>query len=146
MDAGRKKLIWLASYPKSGNTWLRAFLANYLIRRPPGTPLPLAQLNRVTRGDADAPSVNRILGRDHRQATASEVYAARHRVLENYAAMPTPTLLKTHLPNGLMFGNPVIPPELTRCAIYVVRNPLDLVISYADHMGMDLETAAAVSS
>ena len=24
------KIIWLASYPKSGNTWLRAFLHNFL--------------------------------------------------------------------------------------------------------------------
>ena len=23
-------IIWLASYPKSGNTWLRAFIASYL--------------------------------------------------------------------------------------------------------------------
>ena len=23
-------IIWLASYPKSGNTWLRSFLTNYL--------------------------------------------------------------------------------------------------------------------
>ena len=23
-------IIWLASYPKSGNTWLRAFLSTYL--------------------------------------------------------------------------------------------------------------------
>jgi hypothetical protein len=23
-------IIWLASYPKSGNTWLRSFLSNYL--------------------------------------------------------------------------------------------------------------------
>jgi aryl sulfotransferase len=23
-------IIWLASYPKSGNTWLRVFLTNYL--------------------------------------------------------------------------------------------------------------------
>ena len=23
-------IIWLASYPKSGNTWLRSFLVNYL--------------------------------------------------------------------------------------------------------------------
>ena len=23
-------IFWLASYPKSGNTWLRAFLTNYL--------------------------------------------------------------------------------------------------------------------
>lgn len=24
------RLVWLASYPKSGNTWFRAFLANLL--------------------------------------------------------------------------------------------------------------------
>lgn len=24
------KIIWLASYPKSGNTWMRALLTNYL--------------------------------------------------------------------------------------------------------------------
>jgi len=28
------KIIWLASYPKSGNTWLRVFLHN-LLRNPP---------------------------------------------------------------------------------------------------------------
>ena len=27
-------LIWLASYPKSGNTWLRSFLCNLLIDAP----------------------------------------------------------------------------------------------------------------
>ena len=26
-------IIWLASYPKSGNTWLRSFLTNYLNKR-----------------------------------------------------------------------------------------------------------------
>ena len=26
-------IIWIASYPKSGNTWLRAFLTNYLNKR-----------------------------------------------------------------------------------------------------------------
>ena len=26
----RKNLVWLASYPKSGSTWVRFFLANYL--------------------------------------------------------------------------------------------------------------------
>ena len=25
-----KKIIWISSYPKSGNTWLRAFLSAYL--------------------------------------------------------------------------------------------------------------------
>src|SRR5258706_1512744 len=27
---GQKKIIWLASYPKSGNTWFRAFLTALL--------------------------------------------------------------------------------------------------------------------
>ena len=25
-----RRIVWLASYPKSGNTWTRIFLANYL--------------------------------------------------------------------------------------------------------------------
>ncbi len=25
------KIYWLASYPKSGNTWVRIFLTNYLL-------------------------------------------------------------------------------------------------------------------
>ena len=24
------KIVWLASYPKSGNTWVRAYLHNYI--------------------------------------------------------------------------------------------------------------------
>jgi len=35
-------IIWLASYPKSGNTWLRAFLANLIADRP--TPLAPSEL------------------------------------------------------------------------------------------------------
>ena len=26
-------IIWIASYPKSGNTWVRAFLANYFSKK-----------------------------------------------------------------------------------------------------------------
>ncbi|MEM9499728.1 MAG: sulfotransferase, partial [Pseudomonadota bacterium] len=29
-----KSIVWLASYPKSGNTWTRIFLANYLFNAP----------------------------------------------------------------------------------------------------------------
>lgn len=37
-------IIWLASYPKSGNTWLRFLLANILLGRAPGSSLELARL------------------------------------------------------------------------------------------------------
>ena len=26
-------ILWLASYPKSGNTWVRAFLSNYFLKK-----------------------------------------------------------------------------------------------------------------
>jgi aryl sulfotransferase len=38
-----KRIIWLASYPKSGNTWLRAFLTNY--KQDAGQPADINQLD-----------------------------------------------------------------------------------------------------
>jgi hypothetical protein len=32
------KTIWLASYPKSGNTWLRILLANLAVKKSRSTP------------------------------------------------------------------------------------------------------------
>ncbi len=43
------------------------------------------------------------------------------------------------MPNAALFGAPLIPAELTRCAIYIVRNPLDIVPSYAHYMELELE-------
>jgi hypothetical protein len=47
------RIIWLASYPKSGNTWMRAFL-HHLFRNP-DAPLPLDQLvgGGLTTGEAN---------------------------------------------------------------------------------------------
>src|SRR3546814_17889789 len=38
-------ILWLASYPKSGNTWMRVFLANLILDEP--EPLPLKRINEV---------------------------------------------------------------------------------------------------
>src|SRR6201994_3973965 len=46
------KIIWLASYPKSGNTWLRAFLHNFL--RDPDRPYDINKLTDVTAGESQA--------------------------------------------------------------------------------------------
>jgi hypothetical protein len=37
-----KSIVWLASYPRSGNTWARAVLTNFL--RPSGRPAPINDL------------------------------------------------------------------------------------------------------
>ena len=40
------KILWLASYPRSGNTWLRALLHNYL--RNPAEPHDINRLQDHT--------------------------------------------------------------------------------------------------
>ena len=45
-----KNLVWLASYPKSGNTWLRLFFANYLVDSE--QPVPINHAERYSTGDS----------------------------------------------------------------------------------------------
>ncbi|MEM9783942.1 MAG: sulfotransferase, partial [Pseudomonadota bacterium] len=45
-----RTIVWLASYPKSGNTWMRLFLANYIMKRE--TPLPINEINKLGFGDS----------------------------------------------------------------------------------------------
>ena len=47
----RRSLFWLASFPKSGNTWLRVFLANYLLGGEEA--LSINSIGRLGLADAD---------------------------------------------------------------------------------------------
>ncbi|MCB9941973.1 MAG: hypothetical protein H6823_27365 [Planctomycetaceae bacterium] len=56
-----RNLLWLASYPKSGNTWVRMFVAAYLSD---STSFDLKQVNQFSRSEsllssneADGPTV-----------------------------------------------------------------------------------------
>ena len=44
------KIIWLASYPKSGNTWMRAFLHNLL--RDPAESYDINKITDLSTGDS----------------------------------------------------------------------------------------------
>ena len=59
------RILWLASYPKSGNTWLRAFLHNLL--RNPREPFDINQMSELTAGDSQAQWFRRL---DPRPPTA----------------------------------------------------------------------------
>ncbi|MDH3667125.1 MAG: sulfotransferase domain-containing protein [Paracoccaceae bacterium] len=139
MAAGSGNLIWIASYPKSGNTWMRMFLANYMAPRSDGQPFRLTDLGATSSSDARVRDISRAVGQDCHEMAPEELYRGRQRHLEILSASEKPTLLKTHMPNAILFGMSLIPAELSRCAIYIVRNPLDIVPSYAHYMELDIE-------
>lgn len=141
MSTDTKKIMWLASFPKSGNTWMRAFLANYLVEHDGDGPLPFKELVKISRGDSNIKDIARVSGSDPETLSLMETMRARAKYLAEVASRPTPTFLKTHSANIETDGLAIIPAELTKCAIYIVRNPLDMVLSYADHMNLSLEEA-----
>lgn len=133
-------LLWLASYPKSGNTWIRAFLANLIANRL--APLPLAELPRYCEDESRAQLYRELSGRPAEELDIDTICALRPQVQATLAARAEGTLLvKTHNFWG-GFGESLLHnPQVTVGGIYVVRNPLDVVVSMSHHFGLDIDGA-----
>ncbi|MGE0489563.1 MAG: sulfotransferase domain-containing protein [Vulcanimicrobiota bacterium] len=125
-----RRLVWLASYPKSGNTWFRAFLRALFSGSVTLNALGFEHSGR--RRDYDE-----LLGietaylHDHElELLRPEVYRAKAR------ECPHPALVvKTHEGyRKLGDGGCLFPPECTRGVVYLARNPLDVAVSYAFHL------------
>lgn len=135
------QILWLASYPKSGNTWLRAFLANYLLDTK--TPQDINALPEFVYGDMRVDYYEQLTGKSQTDLTWEEINRLRpqvHRFLAD--ARPGTVLVKTHSVLSAIEDIPTITPEATFGAIYVVRNPLDVAVSFSHHYGMTMEQGA----
>lgn len=139
------EIVWLASYPKSGNTWTRVFLTNYL------------------RDDADESDINDLEGgpiASSRQifdlAVGIEASCLLPEEVENLRPAAYRVLARDN--NRLLFikthdawthtpgGEPLFPADVTRGVIYIVRNPLDVAVSAAHHFGQSLAESLATLS
>jgi hypothetical protein len=141
-DQLRPGIVWLASYPRSGNTWTRNFLHN-LFRVLDGkevVPQDINALGEYTLWDVAGPRFERLLGKPLHAASRSEIAAARIKVQQQIAdEADAAVFVKTHNALVLDRGHPTINMGATSGAIYIVRNPLDVVISFAPHFGIDLD-------
>jgi hypothetical protein len=133
--------IWIASYPKSGNTWLRAVLTAWLTGAP-------VEINEIGASPIAASRVDfdRLLGIKSSDLTHAEIDLLRPRVDELFVAeLQGPRLRKAH--DGLYpgpSGEPVISAGATRSVVYMVRDPRDVVVSLAHHRAWTLEHAVDV--
>lgn len=135
------QILWLASYPKSGNTWLRAFLANYLLDTQ--TPHDINALPDFAYGDMRVDYYEQLTGKPGADLEWKEINRLRprvHRFLAN--ARPGTVLVKTHNVLSAIEDVPTITPDVTFGAIYVVRNPLDVAVSFSHHYGLTMEQGA----
>jgi hypothetical protein len=135
-------IVWLASYPKSGNTWLRAFIANLTANR--AAPVPLAELPRYGDLEARPDLFSQLAGRPNTELDFAQISELRPRVHEAIAAAaPKTVFVKTHNLAGSHDGHPLHNPTVSAGAIYIVRNPLDVAISMSHHFGIGIDDAIA---
>ncbi len=136
-------ILWLASYPKSGNTWLRAFLANYFTNAK--EPVAINDLPRFIFGDGVSAPFEKVAGRSVADMDEHQIQRLRPLVHRMFAeSSPDTVFVKTHNAIAFLDDIPTITPEYTAGAIYVIRNPLDTAVSYAHHYGIDLDRTVEV--
>ncbi len=134
----KKNIYWLASYPKSGNTWFRIFLSNFLNYKE----APIS-INKINTG---AIASSRILFDDFAAVSSSELSADEIDALrpgiyrELSLGLNTSSYHKVHDAYSYTINNePLFPTEISAGVVYFVRNPLDVAVSFSNHLSKDIQ-------
>lgn len=132
-----KQIVWLASYPKSGNTWVRCFLDAYFTGS--------VDINEILMSvsDDNGKRVTLAEGIDLLEQKIEVCLMGRLTGLLNLVGTwgdqkPYPLYVKTHNANIGANGQELIPRHLTKAVIYIVRDPRDVLPSFAAHMGISI--------
>ncbi len=141
-----KNIVWIASYPKSGNTWLRMFLGNYFLS--PTTPMSINRIHQLGLADSTARMYRAAASGRFDSTDPMQALQLRAKVLRGIVSNGADVnFVKTHNLRDQVFGVDLIPTRLTRSAIYIIRDPHDVVVSYARHFGRTIEaTVASIGS
>jgi hypothetical protein len=142
-EAPQSGIVWLASYPKSGNTWTRAFLHNLVhVTSGQTRAQKINELDQFSVGSAAKPLFKDVIGFDLTDEHRAEVAAARAKVQQRIVdAVEGLVFVKTHQAIVIDREHPTINFAVTAGAIYIVRNPLDVAISYAHHLNKPIDFA-----
>lgn len=144
LDKDAESLVWLASYPRSGNTFTRVLLANYFMAGEQD--FDINALYDFIPPDTSASLWEDFAGQEAGNDFA-RIWPLRKQFIQHYRRRQKPSGfagLKTHNANltvdevsGFDFRN-------SDRALYIVRHPLDVLLSYSDYNGRDLNAAAQI--
>ncbi len=135
-------IVWLASYPKSGNTWMRAFIYNLIEN--PARPGRIAELPAYFEEESKPRWYAPYAGEGGVEALDfDQLMALRPQVHNDIASSRARGTIftKTHNMFGQLHGIPLHNLSVMAGAIYILRNPLDVVLSVADHFGLSIDEA-----
>ncbi len=137
----KQGIIWLASYPKSGNTWFRIVLTH--VMQASNQELDLNTQGIIGTGSAARSLMDHALGFDSTLLTDSELMPLRPMIYRWYGEQSTEVkYFKIHdMFYQVDDPSPLVPIDTSLGIIYFIRNPLDVVISFASHMNCSIDDA-----
>ena len=120
-----KNIVWLASYPKSGNTWLRIFLSNFIFSDRDQIDINDIPINKVSYSRSQ---FDNMLDIGTELFTIEEEDNLRPMAFTSFGQkLDRLEFIKVHeayYHNEK--GQAIFPADVSRGVIYIVRNPLDV--------------------
>ena len=127
-----KKIIWISSYPKSGNTFLRAMLSAFFYSKDGIFKQDyLKNVAEFPRDFFDLKSSNNFLNEIKEYEKIQKKISSTDKEI---------IFLKTHLAN-LTINKiyPTINKDYSICSIYIVRDPRNVILSLKNHYNLDIK-------
>ena len=120
-------IIWIASYPKSGNTWIRSFLTAYYFCN--NGIFDIGKLNLIQ----DYPN-KQFFNEKVKEGEIHKHWETSQRFICDQKKVK---FLKTHNSLITAFGNEFTKPEYSLGVIYVIRDPRNIITSVKNHNDFD---------
>ena len=135
-----QQIVWLSSYPKSGNTWARCFFDAYF-----SGSVDINALLTTVGDDIAARCLPGDGTEPHKLPVDIQVLLrgmGLYRLVNQYNQSKIdglPLIVKTHNAHMLCNGVELLSGCLTKSVIHIVRDPRDVLLSFAKHMGKPID-------
>ena len=131
------KFIWLSSYPKSGNTWLRYLIANYFFN----------QKNlfdyKIISSIKSFPIDDVIEKISNKEELIKDPYKISQYWIQSQELMKIKSgnvaFLKNHNALVNINNNELTNEKISLAAIHIVRDPRDVAVSYANYKNLNYD-------
>lgn len=131
-------IYWLVSYPKSGNTWMRAIISNYLANSDEPVDINNFQTDGIC---SNRHYFDELLSLPSSDMSEDEIKVYQPEVFKELSKNAKKNLyIKVHDAYTFNKENKAIfPKDITKGVLYIIRNPLDVVVSYSHHNSSEIE-------